>query len=159
MLISLVGFGILRPSKKKLRPGISPLRQGKYYVELQLQGLGQKLDMGFFSIERKAQRAYDVARFYTGNEDGEFYFEDTPTLLSQVRRPIESFESVSRGEITFQKFQKDLRSIAGEVIRIDDLFNAVNTLPNIDAENKDIDASASGETLVQVNYFRLAIAN
>ena len=170
-----MGFGILRPSEKLIQPaGIGYTTWGDYKVELQLQGLGQKLHMGYYQSKRKAQRAYDVARFYTGNEDGEFYFEDTPFLLSLVCRPIASFETVSRGEIVFQNFQEDLRYIAREVIRKDyggygiSMFPHVDTMPtcysepDFDAENKDIYsllASASGETLIQVNYFRLAIAN
>lgn len=170
-MICLVGFGILRPSKKKLRPGISPSRRGHYDVNFRV-GM-RKLFMGRYKSERDAQRAYDVARYYTGNEDGEFYFEDTPTLLSQMRRPIESFKTVSSGDM-FQKFRTDLRLIVQEVIRRDNQGTCgismviepddvlKRNLANIGVENKviySVLASASGETLIQVNYFRLAIAN
>ena len=112
--------------------------------------------MGRYKSLRDAQRAYDVASFYTGNKVGEFYFEDTPDLLCQIRRPIKAFELVSK-EIRDSGYMQDLRSIALEVIRKDSQYkhcnNVLRDLPPLEL------ASASGITLIQVNYFRLAIVN
>lgn len=115
--------------------------------------------MGPYKSLRDAHRAYDVASFYTDNKAGEFYFEDTPDLLRQIRRPIKAFELVSK-EIRDSGYVNDLRSIAEEVIRKDFLDN-LGDLPPLDTWSACYSplASASGETLIQVNYFRLAIVN
>lgn len=139
------------------------MRNKEYAVQLPI-GCKWKLYMGRYESLRDAQRAYDVASFYTGNKVGEFYFEDTPDLLRQIRRPIKAFRLVSK-EVRDAGYMQDLRSIALEVIRNDFQYNHWNNvlgdlpLPDAISTCYSEPASTSGEILIQVNYFRLAIAN
>ena len=137
------------------------MRNKKYVVEVRVRK--RKIWMGRYESLRDAQRACDVARFYT-KKAGEFYFEDTPALLDQIRPPMRGFGLVSK-EIGDPGYIKDLKSIAEEVIR-KDFQNNYRKNVRIDLPPPDTMsicysklASASGETLIQVNYFRLAIVN
>jgi hypothetical protein len=89
---------------------------GKYVAEYRPPLFKWKLWMGSYSCADEARRACDCARFYAGQEEGEFYFKDSPALFAELgplKRPL---TLVSR-DVKDKAFNIELKKRAKEVIR------------------------------------------
>jgi hypothetical protein len=72
--------------------------------------------MGTYPTKRDGQRAYDCAKYYAGQEKGQFYFADSPGLFAQLGPLTRPFSVVSR-ESKDKAFAHELKKRAKEVIK------------------------------------------
>lgn len=72
--------------------------------------------MGTYPTKRDGQRAYDCAKYYAGQEKGQFYFLDSPELFAQLGPLTRPFSVVSR-ESKDKAFAHELKKRAKEVIK------------------------------------------
>lgn len=75
-----------------------------------------KLWMGTYPTKRDGQRAYDCAKYYAGQEKGQFYFPDSPGLFAQLGPLTKPFSVVSK-ESKDKAFNQELKKRAKEVIK------------------------------------------
>ena len=88
----------------------------KFVVEYRPSRFKWKLWMGTYPTKRDGQRAYDCAKYYAGQEKGQFYFSDSPELFAQLGPLTKPFSVVSR-ESKDKAFAHELKKRAKDVIK------------------------------------------
>ncbi len=90
----------------------------KFVVEHRPSKFKWKLWMGTYVDLEQGKRAIDAARFYTGQEDGPFWFADSPAIFRELGPLRRAFASISK-EVKDKQFAQDVKRRAKAAVRKD----------------------------------------
>jgi len=90
----------------------------KFVVEHRPSKFKWKLWMGTYPNLEQGKRAIDAARFYTGQENGHFWFTDSPAIFREQGPLPRPFASISK-EVKDKQFTQDVKRRAKAAVRKD----------------------------------------
>lgn len=90
----------------------------KFVVEHRPSKFKWKLWMGTYLHLEQGKRAIDAARFYTGQENGPFWFADSPAIFREQGPLPRPFASISK-EVKDKQFAQDVKRRAKAAVRKD----------------------------------------
>ncbi len=90
----------------------------KYVVEHRPSKFKWKLWMGTYLDLEQGKRAIDAARYYTGQENGPFWFADSPAIFREQGPLLRLFPSISK-EVKDKQFAQDVKRRAKAAVRKD----------------------------------------
>jgi hypothetical protein len=90
----------------------------KFVVEHRPSKFKWKLWMGTYLDLEQGKRAIDAARFYTGQENGPFWFADSPAIFREQGPLVRAFASISK-EVKDKQFAQDVKRRAKAAVRKD----------------------------------------
>jgi hypothetical protein len=90
----------------------------KFVVEHRPSKFKWKLWMGTYLDLEQGKRAIDAARFYTGQENGSFWFADSPAIFREQGPLLRAFASISK-EVKDKQFAQDVKRRAKAAVRKD----------------------------------------
>ncbi|CAM6036074.1 unnamed protein product [Sphagnum compactum] len=90
----------------------------KFVVEHRPSKFKWKLWMGTYLDLEQGKRAIDAARFYTGQENGPFWFADSPAIFREQGPLLRPFASISK-EVKDKQFAQDVKRRAKAAVRKD----------------------------------------
>ncbi len=90
----------------------------KFVVEHRPSKFKWKLWMGTYLDLEQGKRALDAARFYTGQENGPFWFANSPAIFREQGPLPRPFASISK-EVKDKQFNQDVKRRAKAAVRKD----------------------------------------
>jgi hypothetical protein len=90
----------------------------KFVVEHRPSKFKWKLWMGTYLDLEQGKRAIDAARFYTGQENGPFWFANSPAIFREQGPLVRAFASISK-EVKDKQFAQDVKRRAKAAVRKD----------------------------------------